>query len=282
MKRAPSDSRLRRFFRSPGAAAGFVLLLVILLICLLAPALSRFDYAQIDLTSALQGPSRTHPLGTDHFGRDLLVRLACGGRLTLTITFTAGLIAAALGSAIGILSGFFGGRADGFIMRIADGLASVPALLLAITAEYLFGWGTGSFRYGLAVAGIPAFAKLMRAAVLDIMDREYIEASRALGAGPFSIIARHVLRNAAPSFFIQLVSCLADTLICCTVLGYLGIGVQPPTPEWGLMFDVAKTYIRTYPFEALFPAAAIVLTALSLHLIGNGLRDAFAGEEALS
>ena len=275
MKKKASNGFVASFFRNRMAAVGLFALVAIVLFCVIAPIVSDQTYYEIDLNNLFGAPSHKHPLGLDNLGRDNMVRLAYGGMLTLRIAFTAGIISAVFGGLIGVISGFFGSTLDFVIMRIIDVLSSIPALLLAIITEYAFGWGEGNFMYGLAIAGIPNFAKLMRASVLDIMSNEYIEASRALGAGSLRIIARHIIRNVIAPFALQSVTAIGDALLMCTIMGYLEIGINPPKPEWGGLFRSGQPYIRTRPFLPLLPTIAIVITTLSLHFIGNGIRDAF-------
>lgn len=250
-------------------------LAAIVLFCILCPVFSSFGYAEIT-PDRLQPPSGIHPLGTDKLGRDFMTRMAWGGRITLSAAFLSGLIAAVIGTAIGILCGFAGGAADSVIMRLMDALSSVPSLLLAVVLDYLLGMGEGNFLYGIAIAGIPPFAKLVRAAVLEISGSAYVEASRALGAPPLRIVREHVIRNVLPLAAIQATTTVADALTVCTILGYIGVGINPPTPEWGALFDSGKELLRTFPHMALIPAVAIVLCIICLYLLGNGIRDSLS------
>lgn len=264
------------FFSDPWAVAATIVLLLLVSACVLLPFFLKYNYRQADYTITLQGPTAEHLLGTDSLGRDMLARLVYGGRITLGITALATMIAAVVGGALGLLSGYLGGRVDFFVMRIIDGLSSIPSLLLAIVMECALGWGKGNSLYGLAIAAIAPFAKLIRAAVLEISDSEYIGASRALGATGFQVVRRHIIPNVMPVFVIQIVTCFADTLILCTILGYLQIGFNPPTPEWGALFHRGKELIRTVPRLTVLPVAAIILTTVSLNIIGNSIRDSLS------
>ena len=265
----------RAFFRNPVAVMAMAVLAAIVLFCILCPVFSSFGYAEIT-PDRLQPPSGIHPLGTDKLGRDFMTRMAWGGRITLSAAFLSGLIAAVIGTAIGILCGFAGGAADSVIMRLMDALSSVPSLLLAVVLDYLLGMGEGNFLYGIAIAGIPPFAKLVRAAVLEISGSAYVEASRALGAPPLRIVREHVIRNVLPLAAIQATTTVADALTVCTILGYIGVGINPPPPEWGALFDSGKELLRTFPHMALIPAVAIVLCIICLYLLGNGIRDSLS------
>ena len=266
----------RAFLRNPVAVTALTILLAIALFCALYPAFSPFDYREQILADRLQAPSAKHPLGTDSLGRDFMVRMACGGRITLSVAFSSGLIAALIGMAIGILCGFAGGRTDSLIMRLMDALSSIPSLLLAIVFDFSLGAGRGYFFFGIAIAGIPPFARLVRAAVLEISGSAYVEASRALGASPLHIIREHVLHNVLPLAAVQATTAMADALTTCTVLGYIGVGVNPPVPEWGALFYYGKDLLRTLPHLSLIPTAAIVLCIVCLFLLGNGIRDSLS------
>ena len=272
-RKDPRSRAVRLFFSDPWTVAALVVLLLLVLACIVLPFFLKYSYRDVDFVLRLQSPSAEHPLGTDSLGRDMVARLTYGGRFTLGITALATAIAAVIGGALGLLSGYSGGRLDFYVMRGVDALASIPSLFLAIVMECALGWGRGNFVYGLAIAAIAPFAKVVRAATLDVAGNEYIEASRALGASGLQVMRRHVLHNVLPVFIIQIITCLADTLIICTILGYLQIGINPPTPEWGALFHSGKDFIRTIPRLTFLPVAAIVLTTVSLNIIGNGLRD---------
>jgi len=266
----------RAFFRNPVAVTALAILVVIILFCILYPFFTTIDYREMNFEDRLQTPSLKHPLGTDNFGRDLMIRMAWGGRVTLSVAFFSGLIAAVIGTVIGILCGYAGGSTDSVIMRLMDVLSSVPGLLLAIVFEYMLGMGRGNFLYGIAIAGIPPFAKLVRAAVLEISGSAYVEASRALGASPLHVIREHVVRNALPLAAVQATTAVADALTTCTILGYISISIKPPMPEWGMLFDNGKNQLRILPHLSLIPAAAIILCIVCLNLMGNGIRDSLS------
>lgn len=268
------QAALRRFFGNPTAAASLVILTVVIVMCLLAPVLATHDQFSIDLHNTCAPPSREHILGTDLLGRDLFSRMLYGGRTTLRITFCSLILAAAAGTVLGLISGYFGGKADMLIMRLADALASIPSVLLAIVVECALGWGEGNYMYAMALSFTAPIIRLLRTSVMNIMGSEYIEAARALGVGNFVIIRRHVLRNVVSPLLIHLSGTAAEALIMCTVLGYIGLGLMPPQPEWGLMVNIGYSWLYTAPHVALIPCFAVIICALCMNLIGNGLRDA--------
>ncbi len=266
----------RSLFRDPAAVTAMAILLAIILFCILYPFFSKYEYWQVLFADRLQPPSAKHLLGTDNLGRDLMIRMAWGGRITLSVAFLSGLIAAVIGTAIGILCGFVGGRTDSVIMRAMDVISSVPGLMLAIVFDYSLGMGEGKFLYGIAIAGIPPFARLVRAAALEVSGSAYVEASRALGAGPLHIVRDHVLRNVLPLAAIQATTAVADALTTCTILGYIGVAIKPPLPEWGSLFDNGRSHLRFLPHLSLVPSVTIIICIVCLFLLGNSIRDSLS------
>jgi ABC-type dipeptide/oligopeptide/nickel transport system permease subunit len=265
---------LRRFSRNRIAVICLALFLMICISCALAPRLTKYDYSGINAGDRLSKPSWTHLLGTDNLGRDLLTRILYGGRMTLRITFTSAVIALLIGSVIGLVAGYFGGRADFFISPVLDIIAAIPVILLALVFEAMLRWGNGNFMYAIAIAAIPQFARLVRVAVINMMGSEYIEAARALGVGHLGVILRHIVHNVAPALIVRFTSALAEAMLTCTVLGYLSIGINPPTPEWGNIVYLSKNFIRLAPQLMILPCAVISLTVIAISLVGDGLGDA--------
>lgn len=272
--RSPWLSALLRFVRNPLGIIPALMLLVIIVLCLLAPVIAPYDYLALDLKNVAAPPGGDHLLGTDTLGRDTFSRLLVGGRTTIGITFCALGISAVLGAVFGVAAGYLGGRADVFIMRITEALASVPTVLLAVVVETALGWGEGNYMYAIGLAFAPPVVRITRACVMNIMTSEYIEAARALGVGGFGIIFRHVLHNIASPLLVHLSSTAADCLLMCTILGYIGLGITVPEPEWGLMVNMGYSYLRTAAHVGLIPCAVVVICALCLNLVGNCIRDA--------
>ncbi|MBR4158228.1 MAG: ABC transporter permease [Oscillospiraceae bacterium] len=266
----------RAFFRNPVAVAALVILVAVVLFCIVYPIVSPYSYWKMVVPDRLQPPSAAHPLGTDNFGRDLLTRTAFGGRVTLSVAVTSGLISAVIGTLLGILCGYAGGRTDSILMRLMDMISSIPSLLLAIVFDYSLGIGDGNFLFGIAIAGIPPFAKLVRAAVLEIGGSAYVEASLALGASHLHVVRKHVFHNVLPLAAVQATTSMADALTTCTILGYINVSIRPPMPEWGSLFGGGAAQLRTLPYMALVPAAAIVICIVCLYLLGNGIRDSLS------
>lgn len=269
----------RRLLKNKVAMAGLIVFVIACLACVCAPLLTKYDYFSINVDRTKEGPSLAHIFGTDYLGRDLFTRLLYGGRVTLRIALGSTLIAAVAGCFLGLIIGFFGGRIDFYVSHFLDMLASIPVFLLIIVSEAALGWGEGNFMYAMAIAAIPQFARLVRASVMNIKGSEYIEASRALGVRNSGIIFRRIFHNIAPPLIIRFTSGVADALLLCTVMGYLGIGINPPTPEWGLIAYIGRAYIRSYPLMMIFPCVVITISVLSLCLFGDGLRDALDPRE---
>ena len=263
-----------RFCRNRAALAGLLVLCAFLLVALAAPLETSYDPAETRLDEALREPSVQHVLGTDQQGRDVLARLVYGGRFSLLIGFAAVGLGLAIGVPLGAVSGFYGGWVDLSIQRIVDVLLSFPGFLLALTLVAVLGVGLENVVIAVGLGVVPAFVRLVRASTLSIRYRAYVEAARSYGASGPLIIWRHVLPNALGPVVVQATLGLGSTLLTAAGLGFLGLGVQAPTPEWGSMLGEGRQYLFNSPNLATFPGIAIFLTVLGFNLAGDGLRDA--------
>lgn len=257
-----------------GAVAGLVVVCLFALVALAAPLATTYDPEQTHIELKLLEPSSAHLLGTDHLGRDILARLAYGGRFSLLIGFAAVGVGLIIGVPLGTVSGFYGGWLDLIIQRVIDVFLSFPGFLLALTLVAVLGVGITNVIVAVGLGVVPAFVRLTRASTLSIRSRAYVDAARASGASGASIIWRHVLPNAMAPIVIQATLGLGATLLTAAGLGFLGLGVQQPTPEWGAMLGEGRSYIFSNPNLATFPGIAIFLTVLAFNLAGDGLRDA--------
>jgi peptide/nickel transport system permease protein len=264
----------RRFCDNRAALVGLVILIVFATVAIVAPLATTYDPEQMRLEQKLLEPSPAHLLGTDHLGRDILARLAYGARFSLVICFAAVGVGVLIGVPLGAISGFYGGWLDLIIQRVIDVLLSFPGFLLALALVAVLGVGISNVVIAVGLGVVPACVRLMRASTLSIRTREYVEAARASGAGAASIIWHHVLPNALAPVVIQATLGLGATLLTAAGLGFLGLGVQQPTPEWGSMLGEGRSYIFSNPNLATFPGVAIFLTVLGFNLAGDGLRDA--------
>jgi ABC-type dipeptide/oligopeptide/nickel transport system permease subunit len=253
---------------------GLGLLACLLTLCAIAPLLSDHDPERQRLSEVLRPISAAHPLGTDHLGRDLMTRLLYGGRLSLLIGFLAVAIGLAVGVPLGAVSGFQGGRTDLVIQRVADVLLSFPGFLLALSLVAILGVGLQNVIISVGVSAVPSFIRLVRGSVLTIREQVYVQAAHALGQVPAAIIFRHVLPNAMAPVIVQATLSLGASILVAAGLGFLGLGVQPPTAEWGTMLGEGRQYIFRAPAVTTFPGLAIFLAVLGFNLFGDGLRDA--------
>ncbi len=266
----------RRFRKNKFAVVGLVVLLALVLVALLAPLLVNYDTDVIgqDLTARLQPPSSEHPLGTDNYGRDILSRIIYGSRVSLIIGFVAVGVSLLLGGLIGVVASYFGGWWDSVLMRLMDVLLAVPSTLLAIAIVAALGPGMVNLLIAMTISFIPSYARLLRSLVLPIKDMEYIEAARVTGVSVPRIIASHILPNTMGPILVQSTLAVGRIIIAAAGLSFLGLGIIPPSPEWGAMLSEGKEFMRNAPYIVLFPGLAIMLTVLALNLLGDGLNDA--------
>ncbi|MGH7264843.1 MAG: ABC transporter permease [Candidatus Rokuibacteriota bacterium] len=264
----------QRFRRHRAALVGLGLLVALLALALAAPLLTPYDPERQNLSRVLRPASGEHPLGTDHLGRDMLARLLYGGRLSLVIGFLAVGVGLAVGVPLGAISGFQGGRTDLVVQRFADILLSFPGFLLALSLVAILGVGLGNVIIAVGVSAIPSFIRLVRGSVLSIREQPYVEAAAAIGQTRPAIIFRHVLPNAMAPVIVQGTLSLGFAILVAAGLGFLGLGVQPPTAEWGSMLGEGRQYIFRAPGVTTFPGLAIFLAVLGFNLFGDGLRDA--------
>lgn len=265
----------KRLRRRRSAMLGLTILLMLILASLAAPLLTSHDPVKQRLVDALTPPNDPeHFLGTDHLGRDMLARLLYGGRLSLMIGFLAVGIGLVVGIPLGAISGYYGGWVDMIVQRITDLLLSFPNVLLALSLVAVLGVGLRNVVIAVGISIIPPFIRLVRASVLSIREQTYIEATRALGAGDWRIIWRHILVNAMAPVIVQATLSLGGTILVAAGLGFLGLGVNPETPEWGAMMGEGRQYIFSASYMATLPGLAISLAVLGFNLLGDGLRDA--------
>lgn len=255
------------------ALAGLVIVAAVVLVALAAPLLAPYDPTAQDVANRLQGPSAEHLLGTDHLGRDELSRVLYGARVSLLTTLAIGVAVLVIGTVVGTIAGMAGGFVDGLLMRIVDVLLAFPSLLLALAVAGTL--GPGLTHLALAVIAIwwVDYARLVRGLVLAVKEQPFIEAARALGVTPWRIAARHVVPNIASPVIVLVTLQTARLLLALASLSFLGLGVSPPTAEWGAMLNEGRAFLSDAPELMLWPGLAITITALGLNLLGDGLRD---------
>ena len=271
------QSELRRVLhqmrKNKLAMLGLIIFLAELLLVALAPLISPYDYAAMDIMAIQQGPSSAHLLGTDELGRDILSRILYGGRYSITMGLLSVLISTSVGMTIGAIAGYFGGWVDNIIMRLLDIIQSLPAMLLTIVISAALGSGYFNTILALSVNGLPAAARMLRANMMKERDNEYIEAA-VINCSKFRIITSHLVPNSLSANIVQATMGVANMIVMAASLSFIGLGVQPPTPEWGAMLSGARQFIRQCPHMVIAPGMAIAITILALNLMGDGLRDA--------
>lgn len=270
----PRTSWWRKLRRRRGLLIGSAVLALLVVPCALAGLVAPYGPASPDYNAVLHPPTATHWLGTDEFGRDILSRLLYGGRISLSIAAAGTLISAAAGSVIGLLAGYFGGVLDLLVMRVMDVALAFPGYLIAVGIVALIGPGTVNVLIAIGVFGVPTFARLVRGETLRIRELLFVEAAHALGASSTEVMKHHVLPNVVPLLAVYAPLRIASAILIASGLSFLGLGVQPPTAEWGLMLSDGRGFLNVAGWMTLFPGCAILLATLSLNLIGEGLRAA--------
>jgi len=265
----------RRFLRQRLAAAGGIFLALLVVSAFFAPLLSIADPVQQNLSLRFQPPGGAHPLGTDHLGRDVWSRVVYSGRISLTVGAAAVLVAGTVGVALGLVSGFFGGRVDDLISWIATVQLAFPFLLLAIAVVAFLGPGLGNVILVLAIGGWVGYVRVTRAKALEVRERSFVEAARAAGASEARVVTRHVFPNVLTPVIVLSTFEVARAIIGEAALSFLGLGVGIATPSWGGMLAEAKDYLAEAWWASTFPGLAIMLTVLSINVVGDGLRDVF-------
>lgn len=253
--------------------AGAFIVGVALLAALVGPVLSPFDPTSQELALRLAAPSVAHPFGLDELGRDILARVLAGARISFLVGVTVVSVSAALGTLLGAVAGYFGGRVDDVISRVIDVLLAFPGLLLAIALVAVLGPSLGNVLFALSIIGWVGYARLVRGQVLRAREFEYVQAARALGASATRILWKHIIPTAIPAVVVQATLGMAGAIIGEASLSFLGLGVQPPTPSWGTMLSGGRAHILDAPHLTLFPGIAIALLVLGLNFLGDGLRD---------
>ena len=266
----------RRFRRNRLAVAGLAIIGALVLLAVFADVIGdyRTKAIKINVRERHLHPDLKHLFGTDEFGRDIFIRVVHGTRISLFVGIISVSIALLFGGTLGAIAGYFGGRVDTVIMRFLDVLLAIPGILLAITVVAALGASIINLMIAVGVANIPGFARVVRAAVLGVKSNEYIESARAIGSPNYKIIFSHVLPNCFAPIMVYATLKVATAIMATAGLSFIGLGVKPPTPEWGSMLAAGRGFIRDHVHEVLFPGLAIMLSVLSLNMIGDGLRDA--------
>ena len=271
---SPVRRAFARFLANPTTGIAVILCVLVAFSAIFAPLLSPHDPIEQDVLAQLSAPSAAHPLGTDYFGRDVLSRILWGGRISLIVSLTAIAAAIMIGGAIGMISGYIGGRFDNFVMRVMDVLLSFPSLILGLIVVALLGPDLVNLVVAIGLTAIAPFARIARAPVLALKERAFVEAGRALGYSHARILFVHILPNILSEVLVMGSLWMATAVRTEASLSFIGLGVKPPTPTWGGMMRDGFENILDAPWLAVFPGIAILLLVLALNMVGDGLRDA--------
>ena len=264
----------RRLRKNKAAVFGLVIIALLLVTALFAPLIAPYHYDEQNLDEAFISPSARHVMGTDNFGRDILSRIIYGSRISLMVGFIAVGIGMVIGGTLGAISAYYGGVTDNLLMRLIDVLLAMPSILLAISISAALGPGLVNAMIAVGIGTVPNYARVTRASVLTVKEREYVEAARCVGAKNGRIILTHIIPNALAPMIVQATLGVASAILSAAALSFIGLGIQPPTPEWGAMLSAGRSYIRDYWYIVTFPGLAIMVTIFALNLFGDGLRDA--------
>ena len=265
---------MKRLSKNRLAMLGLIILLIEVVVAIIGPLVMPYGYNDMDFTSMCAPPSAAHLMGTDDLGRDIFSRILYGTRYSLGLGFLGIVMSMIFGVIIGAIVGYFGGLADTIIMRIVDVFQSIPGILLSIAISSSLGGGFFNTVLALSFSQIPSNIRLLRGSILNIRKMEYLEAADAINCSKFRTILSHVLPNSFSPMIVQGTMSIARIIMSAASLSYIGLGIQPPTPEWGAMLAGSRNFIRDYPYMVIFPGLAIAITVLSLNMLGDGLRDA--------
>ena len=263
-----------RFCHNKAAMVGLVVLILLIIIALFPEKIAPYGEDEQNYAVALTFPCAEYPLGTDNYGRDILSRIIYGARVSLKIGFSSVVVSLVIGGLFGLIAAYCGGRIDDLIMRIMDIFYAMPSFLMAIAIAAALGSGEFNLILAIAISQIPGYSRIVRAAALTVKGQEFIEAAHAIGGGAPRIIFRHVLPNAMAPIIVKATLGVASSILSAAALSFVGVGIQPPTAEWGVMLNAGRSYIRTHWYIVTFPGLMIMITIYVLNLVGDGLRDA--------
>jgi len=263
----------RRLRKNPLAMFGLFIVVLLIFFAITADVIAPYKYYEQNLINSFQSPSKEHLFGTDEFGRDILSRIIHGSRISLQVGLIAVGISVIFGGFFGAVAGYYGGRIDNLIMRGMDILLSIPSILLAIAIAASLGPGLYNMMVAVGISTTPQYARIIRGSVLSLRGQEFVEAAKAVGSSDTRIIMKHILPNCLAPIIVQSTLGVASAILTAAGLSFIGLGIQPPTPEWGAMLSGGREYIRDYAYMTIFPGLAIMITILALNFLGDGLRD---------
>ena len=278
MERKRKKSKLHEVWRQLRknrlAVVALIVLILLVLVAIFAPILAPYPYEKQNAKLSFAPPSSEHLLGNDKLGRDILSRLIYGSRQSLSMGVIAVAIAATIGITIGSIAGYFGKWVDNLFMRLLDIYQAMPMFLLCVALAAVMGPSLRNAIIALGIGTVPGYARIMRASILTVREKEYVEAARAIDASNLNIILKYIMPNAIGPLIVQITMGVGGCIMSGAALSFIGLGVQPPIPEWGAMISDARNYLREYPRLALYPGICVMISVLSCNLLGDGLRDA--------
>lgn len=272
--RSPWSMMVSRFKKNKRAMVGLWMAVIFVIVALLARWIAPYDPFAQNMQVMLESPSLSHPFGTDEFGRDILSRIIYGAQISLMIGIVGVLISVIFGVALGTISGYFGGKIDMLISRIMDIFMAFPSFLLALAIVSVLGPGMINVMIAIGIFSVPTFARISRSSVIAVKNKEYIEAAKAMGGTHAFIIFKHVIPNSIAPIIVLSTMRIATAILTASGLSFLGMGAQPPTPEWGAMLSTGREYLRSAPHVSTIPGLAIMFMVLAFNMLGDGLRDA--------
>ena len=265
---------MKQMSKNKLAMIGLAIFIVEIVLAILAPYISPYSYTKMDMTACFATPSATHFFGCDDMGRDIFSRVLYGARYSISIGILAVLFSVVIGCAIGAVAGYFGGQVDNIIMRLLDIIQAIPGMLMMIVISAVLGPGYLNTIIAMSFGSIPGMARMLRAQMLKERTNEYIEAATSINCSTFRIIFHHLIPNCLSPIIVQATMGVGQTITLAAGLSFIGLGVQPPIPEWGAMLSASRQFMRQAPHLVVFPGLAIAVTVLALNLMGDGLRDA--------
>ena len=265
---------IRRLRTNSTAMFGLIVLALLILLSVFAPVIAPYHYTEMDMLQLNAAPSLKHFFGTDSLGRDILSRLIYGGRYSIFLGISSSVLSMAAAIVLGSLAGYFGGWVDNVVLRICDVVQAIPGILLSIVISAVLGPGFFNTILALAIGGIPSGIRLTRAQILSVRSEEYLEAAASVNCSSMRIMFRHILPNILSPLIVGFTMGIGNTILLASSLSFIGLGVQPPAPEWGAMLSAGRDFIRNYPWQIIFPGIFVFVTVLSINLFGDGLRDA--------
>ena len=272
--RTPFSEAVRKFKKQKNAVIALCFIIFLIFLAFFGDIIAPYKINEYDYSAILQGPSLRHFFGTDEFGRDLFSRILSGTKISLAVGFGAVTVGAVCGTILGLLAGYYGGIIDSIIMRICDVLFAFPGIILAIAIVAILGSGMTNVVIAVAVFSTPTFARLVRSRTLTLKNSVFVMAAKNIGVSDAGILFRHILPGAIPDIIVQYSMSFGSSILTASSLSFLGMGAQPPTPEWGLLLSNGRNCMTSAMYVTIFPGLAIFLTVLSFNLLGDGLRDA--------